>query len=70
MVDEAERAIHDALCVVRDVVVDPRVVAGGGAAETEVAKQLRTYSQKLNRKGAACSSSIRGGIGSNPVDSC
>ncbi|MGA3296253.1 MAG: thermosome subunit beta [Candidatus Bathyarchaeia archaeon] len=48
--DEAERAIHDALCVVRDVVVDPRVVAGGGAAETEVAKQLRTYSQKLTGK--------------------
>src|SRR5207248_11238939 len=31
LVDEAERAIHDALCVVRDVVLDPRVVGGGGA---------------------------------------
>jgi thermosome len=50
VVDEAERAIHDALCVVRDVVIDPRVVAGGGASETELAKQLRTYSQKLKGK--------------------
>ncbi|MGB9622411.1 MAG: thermosome subunit beta, partial [Candidatus Bathyarchaeia archaeon] len=31
IVDEAERAIHDALSVVRDVVRDPRIVAGGGA---------------------------------------
>ena len=50
VVDEAERAIHDALCVVRDVVVDPRVVVGGGAAETEVARLLRSYSQKLSGK--------------------
>jgi len=48
--DEAERAIHDALCVVRDVVIEPRVVAGGGSAETEVAMQLRAYSQKLKGK--------------------
>jgi chaperonin GroEL (HSP60 family) len=50
VVDEAERAIHDALCVVRDVVLDPRVVAGGGAAETETAKQLLAFSQKLKGK--------------------
>lgn len=50
VVDEAERAIHDALCVVKDVVVDPRVVAGGGSVETEVARQLRVFSQKLKGK--------------------
>ena len=50
IVDEAERAIHDALCVVRDVIVEPYVVAGGGAAEAEVAKMLRTYAQKLSGK--------------------
>jgi chaperonin GroEL (HSP60 family) len=50
VVDEAERAIHDALCVVRDVVVEPHVVVGGGATETEVARLLRTYSQKLSGK--------------------
>ncbi len=31
--DEAKRALHDALCVVRNLVIDNRVVYGGGAAE-------------------------------------
>jgi len=50
VVDEAERAIHDALCVVRDVIVEPYVVAGGGAPEAEVARMVRTYAQKLSGK--------------------
>jgi chaperonin GroEL (HSP60 family) len=50
IVDEAERAVHDALCVVRDVVVEPYVVAGGGAPEAEVARMIRTYAQKLSGK--------------------
>jgi len=50
VVDEAERAIHDALCVVRDVVVQPEVVAGGGAAEAEVSRMVRGYAQKLKGK--------------------
>ncbi|MBS7655065.1 TCP-1/cpn60 chaperonin family protein [Candidatus Bathyarchaeota archaeon] len=50
IVNEAERAIHDALCVIRDVVVDPRVVGGGGAPETEVARKLRQYAEKLAGK--------------------
>ncbi|MDH5704119.1 MAG: thermosome subunit beta, partial [Aigarchaeota archaeon] len=36
IVDEAERSIHDALSVVRDVVLDGKVVAGGGASEAEL----------------------------------
>jgi chaperonin GroEL (HSP60 family) len=47
IVDEAERAVHDALCVVRDVVINPKVVAGGGSAEAEVAKRLRAHADKL-----------------------
>ncbi|HDO20851.1 MAG TPA: thermosome subunit [Candidatus Bathyarchaeota archaeon] len=43
LVDEAERAIKDALYVVADVVREPRIVAGGGAPEAEVAKVLREY---------------------------
>ena len=50
IVDEAERSLHDALCVVRDVVREPLVVAGGGAPEAEVARRLRGYSQKLSGK--------------------
>lgn len=33
LVDEAKRALHDSLCVVRNLIRDSRVVYGGGAAE-------------------------------------
>jgi thermosome len=45
--DEAERSVHDALCVVRDVVQAPKIVAGGGAPEMEVARALRGYAETL-----------------------
>jgi thermosome len=45
--DEAERSVHDALCVVRDVVQVPKIVAGGGAPEMEVARALRGYAETL-----------------------
>ncbi len=47
IVAEAERSIHDALCVGRDVVREPKVVAGGGSPEMEVARALREYAQTL-----------------------
>ena len=47
VVDEVDRAIHDALCVVRDVVEDQKLVGGGGAPEVEVAIQLRKYASTL-----------------------
>jgi thermosome len=47
VVDEAERSLHDALCVVRDAIEDSKVVAGGGAPEAESAKQLREYAVKV-----------------------
>jgi thermosome len=45
--EEAERSVHDALCVVRDVVQVPKIVAGGGAPEMEVARALRGYAETL-----------------------
>jgi T-complex protein 1 subunit epsilon len=33
IIDEAQRSLHDAICVVRNLVRDNRVVYGGGAAE-------------------------------------
>jgi len=47
MVDEAERAMNDALSVVSDVVEYNKIVAGGGAIESEVAKTLRDYATKV-----------------------
>jgi thermosome len=47
IVDEAERSIHDALCVVRDVVQEPKILVGGGAPEIEIARTLRGYALSL-----------------------
>ena len=47
MVDEAERAMNDALSVVADVVEYNKIVAGGGAVESEIAKELREYATKI-----------------------
>ena len=47
IVDEAERSIHDALCVVRDIVEEPKILAGGGAPELEVSRILRKYAETL-----------------------
>jgi chaperonin GroEL (HSP60 family) len=47
MVDEAERAMIDALSVISDVVENSKIVAGGGAVEIEVAKELRKYATKV-----------------------
>ncbi|MFX0207624.1 MAG: thermosome subunit beta, partial [Candidatus Hodarchaeota archaeon] len=41
--DEAERALHDALCVVRDVLEDGWAVAGAGSPEIELHKGLKDY---------------------------
>jgi thermosome len=46
VVDELERAIHDALMVVSVVVEGKKIVAGGGAAETELSLQLRKYASQ------------------------
>jgi len=46
-VDEAERSVHDALCVVRDVVQEPKILAGGGSPEMEIARALRGYAETL-----------------------
>jgi len=50
IVDEAERSVHDALCVVRDVVQEPKIVAGGGAAELEAARAVRDFAETLPGK--------------------
>jgi len=47
MVDEAERAMTDALSVVSDVIENNKIVAGGGAVEIEVARELRKYAAKV-----------------------
>ncbi|AKB19922.1 MULTISPECIES: thermosome subunit alpha [unclassified Methanosarcina] len=47
VVDNLERAIDDALKVVKCVVEDGKVVAGGGASEMAVALSLRSYASSV-----------------------
>lgn len=47
MVDEAERAMKDALSVVSDVIEYNKIVPGGGAIESEVARRLRGYATEV-----------------------
>jgi len=41
--DEAERSMHDALMVVKDVIERPAIVAGGGSPEAYAASHLREW---------------------------
>lgn len=41
MLEEIERAVHDAMCVVRTVLKKKRVVTGGGSVEMELSKLVR-----------------------------
>jgi thermosome len=48
VVDEAERSIHDALMVTKDVCERPMIVAGGGSPESYTAGKLRDWSSTLS----------------------
>ncbi|MCS7094558.1 MAG: TCP-1/cpn60 chaperonin family protein [Thaumarchaeota archaeon] len=50
IVDEAERSLKDALNVVKDILVEPKIVPGGGAIETELALRLRDFARTLPGK--------------------
>ena len=47
VVDEVERSVHDALMVVKDVILKPQIVAGGGAPETYAATKIRGWAKSL-----------------------
>merc|ERR1712083_203687 len=47
MLEEADRSLHDALCVIRCLVKKRFLIAGGGAPETEVARELMLHAYTL-----------------------
>jgi T-complex protein 1 subunit epsilon len=65
IIDEAKRSLHDAMCVVRNLIRDNRVVYGGGAAEvacslavSAAADQISTIEQYAVRGFAAALDAI------------
>lgn len=47
VVDEADRSVHDALMVTKDVLEKPLIVAGGGSPEAYVSSKLREWTNTL-----------------------
>ncbi|MEM0192607.1 MAG: thermosome subunit beta [Candidatus Korarchaeum sp.] len=50
IIDEAERNLHDALSVVRNVIEDEKIVVGAGAAWTDLVLMLKNYAVQLSGK--------------------
>jgi len=49
---EAERSLHDALCIIQQTIKDKRVVWGGGASEMHMAKAVTELVKKTSGKEA------------------
>ncbi|KAL3944862.1 MAG: hypothetical protein SGBAC_001064 [Bacillariaceae sp.] len=47
IVDEAKRSLHDAMCVVRNLVKDNRVVYGGGSAEISCSLAVKKFAETV-----------------------
>jgi len=47
IVDEAKRSLHDAMCVVRNLIRDNRVVYGGGSAEISCALAVSAFADTV-----------------------
>ena len=54
MLDECERSVHDALCVIRSLVKCKYVVPGGGAPEIELSLQLANYAKTVGGQASYC----------------
>ena len=50
ILDEVERNINDALNAVRNILREPKIIGGGGAAEIEVALRLRKFAESIGGK--------------------
>ncbi len=48
IVDEAKRSLHDAMCVVRNLIRDSRIVYGGGSAEVACSLAVSAYADTIS----------------------
>lgn len=54
ILDETERSLHDALCVIRCLVKEQALIAGGGAPEIEVSRTLLKEANTLSGVNQLC----------------
>jgi len=54
VIDEAERSVHDALCVIRCLIKEKFLIPGGGAPETELAMKLSKHAESLGGMNGYC----------------
>jgi len=54
LLDEAERSLHDALCVVRSIVKRRAILPGGGAPEIEISVRLHEISSNITGLKSYC----------------
>ena len=54
VLEEAERSLHDALCVVRALVKKRSLVPGGASVEMEVSQKLQAYSREIFGSDSYC----------------
>ena len=54
VLEEAERSLHDAQCVIRCLVNKPRMIVGGAAPEVELTHQLGAWSKTLKGMESYC----------------
>ena len=50
MLDEMDRSLHDAFCIVKRVLESGRVVPGGGAVDMEISRHLRDHARSIPGK--------------------
>ncbi len=54
IIKEAERSLHDAICVIRNLVKDNRIVYGGGATEIACALEVAKAADKVRKECINC----------------
>jgi thermosome len=62
VVDEVERSVHDAVCVIAAAIEDGKIVPGGGAPEMALAKRLREYAETVGGREALAINSFANAV--------
>lgn len=70
VLDEAERSLHDALCVLSQTVADARVILGGGWAEMQMAESVDHSAAKTPGKKSLAMSAFARALRQIPIIIC